>query len=56
MNIREMTEQWETEYLSPYASMSRNTRGRERQRSFAIYGRNTSGTGIGFSTARPSAD
>ena len=31
MNIREMTEQWETEYLSPYASMSRNTRGRERQ-------------------------
>ena len=31
MNIREMTEQWETEYLSPYASMSRNTRGREKQ-------------------------
>lgn len=30
MNIREMTEQWEMEYLSPYASQSRNTRGRER--------------------------
>lgn len=31
MNIREMTEQWEVEYLSPYASMSRDTRGRDRE-------------------------
>ncbi len=30
MNIREMTEQWEMEYLRPWASMSRNTRGRKR--------------------------
>ena len=30
MNIREMTEQWEREYLSPYASLSINTRGRDR--------------------------
>lgn len=30
MNIRETTEQWESETLSPYASLSRNTRGRER--------------------------
>ncbi len=31
MNIREATEQWESEYLSPYASLSRDTKGRERQ-------------------------
>ncbi|WAJ25813.1 deoxyguanosinetriphosphate triphosphohydrolase [Lacrimispora xylanolytica] len=30
MNIRESTEQWEEAYLSPYASLSKNTRGRER--------------------------
>ena len=30
MNIRERTEQWEKEYLSPYAALSANTRGRER--------------------------
>lgn len=31
MNIRETTEQWESEYLSPYASLSKNTKGRERK-------------------------
>ena len=30
MNIRESTEQWEEAYLSPYASLSKNTSGRER--------------------------
>ena len=30
MNIREMREAWEADYLSPYASLSRNTKGRER--------------------------
>lgn len=30
MNIRESTEQWEEAYLSPYASFSKKTRGRER--------------------------
>ena len=30
MNIRESTEQWEETYLSPYASLSKNSRGRER--------------------------
>ncbi len=30
MNIRESTERWEEEYLSPYAAKSRETRGRER--------------------------
>jgi dGTPase len=30
MNIRESTEQWEEAYLSPYASLSKNSRGRER--------------------------
>ena len=30
MNIRETTEKWEKEYLSPYASLSADTRGRER--------------------------
>lgn len=31
MNIRERLEQWETEYLSPYASLSMNSKGRERE-------------------------
>lgn len=31
MNIRETTEQWEQEYLSPYAALSANTRGRDRK-------------------------
>lgn len=31
MNIRETTEQWEKEYLSPYASLSCNTKGRDRK-------------------------
>ena len=31
MTIRESTEQWESEYLSPYASLSKNSRGRERE-------------------------
>ncbi|MFR3727285.1 deoxyguanosinetriphosphate triphosphohydrolase [Lacrimispora sp.] len=30
MNIRESTEQWEEAYLSPYASFSKDSRGRER--------------------------
>lgn len=30
MNIRESTEQWEEAYLSPYASLSKNSRGREQ--------------------------
>ncbi|MEF9940127.1 MAG: deoxyguanosinetriphosphate triphosphohydrolase [Clostridium sp.] len=30
MNIRETTEAWESEYLSPYASLSKDTRGRDR--------------------------
>lgn len=29
MTIRESTEQWESEYLSPYAAFSRNSRGRD---------------------------
>lgn len=29
MTIRESTEQWESEYLSPYAALSRNSRGRD---------------------------
>lgn len=31
MNIRETTEKWESEYLSAYASLSKNTRGRDRE-------------------------
>ena len=31
MNIRETTEKWEKEYLSPYASFSAATRGRDRE-------------------------
>ena len=30
MTIRESTEQWESDYLSPYASLSKNSRGRDR--------------------------
>ena len=33
MTIRESTEQWESDYLSPYASLSRNSRGRDRYES-----------------------
>ncbi|MCI9306109.1 MAG: deoxyguanosinetriphosphate triphosphohydrolase, partial [Lachnospiraceae bacterium] len=29
MTIRESTEQWEQEYLSPYAAFSRDSRGRD---------------------------
>ena len=31
MTIRESTEQWESQCLSPYASLSRNSRGREKE-------------------------
>ncbi len=31
MTIRESTEQWEGQWLSPYASLSRNSRGREKE-------------------------
>ena len=31
MNIREAAEQWEEEYLSPYASFSNQTKGRDRK-------------------------
>ena len=31
MNIRESTESWEAETLSPYASLSRNSKGRDRE-------------------------
>ncbi len=31
MTIRESTEQWESQWLSPYASLSRNSRGREKE-------------------------
>ena len=31
MTIRESTEQWESEYLSPYASLSRDSKGRDRE-------------------------
>ena len=31
MTIREQTENWEKEYLSPYAAFSGNSRGRDRE-------------------------
>lgn len=31
MNIRESTEKWEAEYLSPYAALSKDSRGRDRE-------------------------
>ena len=31
MTIRESTEQWESQWLSPYASLRRNSRGREKE-------------------------
>lgn len=31
MNIRESTERWEEAYLSPYAALSKNSKGRERK-------------------------
>lgn len=31
MNIRDKQEQWENDYLSPYAALSRNSKGRDRE-------------------------
>ena len=31
MNIRETTEEWERQYLSPFASLSADTRGRRKE-------------------------
>lgn len=44
MNIREEREAWERAYLSPYASKSSETRGRDREEKSAIYGLNIRGT------------
>ena len=38
MNIREMREAWEADYLSPYASLSRNKKGRDRGKHRVISG------------------
>ena len=32
MSIRENLEKWEKEYLSPYASLSMNSKGREKKK------------------------
>ena len=52
MLIREKQEQQEHEILSPYASFSDQSRGRDREKNSAIFGRSISGTGIGSFTVR----
>lgn len=44
MNIREEREAWERAYLSPYASRSSETLGRDGKNKSAIYGLNIRGT------------
>ena len=57
MTIRENLEQWEKDYLSPYASLSVNSKGRLRSlRNSVISGRYFNGTETVSSTARHSAD
>ncbi len=52
VTIREQLEEREVEYLSPYATLSRNSRGRQREGRSAISVRYFRGTGTGFCTAR----
>lgn len=54
MNIREMAEQREADYLSPYASLSRNSRGRDGRNRPAISARFIREIGTGFFIQRPS--
>lgn len=53
MNIREMAEQREADYLSPYASLSRNSRGRDGRNRRDIR-RFIREIGTGFFIQRPS--
>ena len=46
--IREELEQYEQDYLSPYASKSAETRGRDREEPAVISGRPISATATGF--------
>ena len=46
MNIRETTEKWEREYLSPYASLSENTRGRDREEPVPVWRGSIRGRGV----------
>ena len=54
MTIREQLEERELEYLSPYASFSRESRGRERPEQECDIRRCFSVTGTGSCTARRS--
>ena len=54
MNVRESLEALEEQTLSPYASFSSRTRGRDHAEP-VIYGRSIRETGIGSSTVRHSA-
>ncbi len=51
MTIREQLEERELEYLSPYATFSRDSQGRKRQDQNVISGPYFSATGTGFCTA-----
>ena len=55
MTIREELEMREHQYLSPYASFSDESAGRDRGKSRAIYARCTKETGIGFYIVNPFA-
>ncbi len=56
MTIREQMEERELEYLSPYATLSKNSKGRKIKEENVIFVRSFSVIVIGSYTARPSAD
>lgn len=56
MTIRENLEKWEQEYLSPYATLSMNSLGREREEEQCDIRPVFQRAGTGFCTAKLSAD
>ena len=55
MNIRESLEELEEQYMSPYASLSSRTRGRDKPEPLCDMSLNTSVTGTVSCTPKPSA-
>ena len=56
MTIRESTEQWEDQFLSPYAAHSRDSRGREVEETPCDIRPVTKETGIGSCIVKPFGD
>ena len=56
MTIREQLEAREEEYLSPYATLSRNSRGRERMKNSVISALSSRETETGYFIVKHSGD